>query len=245
MAKHSFFGGSAEGLISGTTFATAGYNLFGLFDSSESVAAYIATDSNVAAVINTPSLTATGTSDVPINNAQAGSGIVSGDGGSAASTQAASFMGGVNNGLELGGSGKRYYYIGCINYNNYNLSTVTAANKLDGNNVDGMYQVDENAQYTTAGDVGGSGTDYTVCLLSNNKNGQSTAARQGTRITFRFANSALASGLSQLAYYSVSGEEFNFPIVNTMTDEQAAGRWLALGYGLLKGGQPAFWDNAN
>ena len=49
------------------------------------------------------------------------------------------------------------------------------ANKIPGNNVNGMYTVDgSTAQYQTAGDVGGSGTDYTVCLLSNNKNGESS-----------------------------------------------------------------------
>ena len=249
MAKHSFFGGAADGNLSGTgasTFATAGYNVFGQFDSNEGSAAYLTIATNVSAQIDTPNVLTVGSGNVPINNARAGSAISSGNSGERASTQAASFMGGVNNGAELGGTGKRYYYIGCINYNNYNKTTVAAADKLNGNNVDGMYTVDDGfAQYETAGDVGGSGTDYTVCLLSNNKNGMPTANRQGSRITFRFANGTLGSGLANLAYYFESGADFGLTITSVMTDENAAGRWLGLGYGLLKGGQPSFWDNAN
>tara|TARA_R100000734_G_C3304013_1_gene94508 strand:- start:302 stop:1051 length:750 start_codon:yes stop_codon:yes gene_type:complete len=249
MAKHSFFGGAASGNLSGAsaaTFASAGYNVFGQFDSNEGSSTYMTVATQVSCQINTPNVVTVGTGNVPIDNARAGSAIATGNGGEAATTQGASFMGGVNNGDELGGTGKRYYYIGCVNYATYNGSGVAAANKIDGNNVDGMYSVDDGfAQYETAGDVGGSGTDYTVCLLSNNKNGQPTANRQGTRITFRFANNALASGLSDLAYYADATADFGLTITSGMTDEQAAGRWLGLGYGLLKGGQNSFWDNDN
>jgi len=251
MAKHSFFAGAADGNINTTALANAGYNLFGKYDSTEGSAGYQEVPNGIGAVINTPNVTSTGTDNlVPINNAKAGSGIATaldGDsGGGLSTTMAASFMGGVNNGNSFEGGGKRYYFIGCINYNNYNLSTTAAANKIDGNNVDGMYSVDDGvAQYTTAGDVGGSGTDYTVCLLSNNKNGMPTATRQGTRITFRFANGNLGSGLAALDYYATTNANWGLQITALMTDENAAGRWLALGYGLLKGAQPAFWDGDN
>ena len=247
MAKHSFFGGAADGNLnsSAATFASAGYNLFGMYDSNEGDDNYETIDSAIAAQIDTPNLTTIGSANIPVNNARAGSVIATGNSGEAATSMASSFMGGVNNGNTLGGEGKRFYYIGCINYNNYNKSAVAAANKIPGNNVNGMYSVDASLQYNDAGDVGGSGTDYTVCLLSNNKNGQPTANRQGTRITFRFANNALASGLSDLAYYADATADFGLTITSVMTDELAAGRWLGMGYGLLKGAQPAFWDNAN
>jgi len=251
MAKHSFFGGAAANLINTTALKSAGYNTFGVFDSDEATNRYIAGANAIACMINTPNVTFVGTdANVPINNAKAGSGIATAldgsEGGGLSTTNAASFMGGVNDGGNLGGTGERYYFIGCINYNNYNLSTTSASDKLDGNNVDGMYTVDTSfSQYTTAGDVGGSGTDYTVCLLSNNKNGQSTAGRQGSRITFRFANGNLGSGLAALAYYGTTNAAWGLQVTALMNDENAAGRWLALGYGLLKGAQPAFWDGAN
>jgi hypothetical protein len=246
MAKHSFFAGAADGNINTTALANAGYNLFGKYDSTEGSAGYQEVPNGIGAVINTPNVTTIGSANIPLNNAKAGTVVATGNSGELATVQASSFMGGVNNGEDLGGTGKRYYYIGCINYNNYNLGTTSSENTIPGNNVDGMYSVDEGiAQYTTAGDVGGSGTDYTICLLSNNKNGQSAAGRQGTRITFRFANGGLGAGLSALAYYVNEEGDYGLQITALMNDENAAGRWLGAGYGILKGAQPTFWDGAN
>ena len=245
MAKHSFFGGGADGNINTTALANAGYNLFGQFDSDEAVSSYIEVPNGIGAIINTPNVINIGDAEIPLNNAKAGTVIATGNDSGLATTMEASFMGGVNNGNNLGGGGKRYYYIGCINYAAYNINA-SAANQLDGNNVDGMYSVDESvAQYVTAGDVGGSSTDYTVCLLSNNKNGQGTATRQGSRITFRFAQNALGSGLSNLAYYVNTEADYGLQITALMNDENAAGRWLGAGYGILQGAQPAFWDGDN
>jgi hypothetical protein len=196
--------------------------------------------------INTPNVTAIGSANIPLNNAKAGTVVSTGNSGEIATVVGSSFMGGVNNGSGFSGGGKKYFYIGCINYNEYNLITTDAENKIPGNNVDGMYTVDESvAQYETAGDVGGSGTDYTVCLLANNRNGQGTATRQGSRITFRFANGNLGAGLSALNYYVNEEGDYGLVITALMNDENAAGRWLGAGYGLLKGAQPAFWDGAN
>ena len=245
MAKHSFFGGGADGNINTTALANAGYNLFGQFDSTEGSAAYLEVPNGIGAVINTPNVTSVGSANIQLNNAKAGTVVSTGNSGEISTIQASSFMGGVNNGSGLEGTGKRYYYIGCINYANYNINA-SAENQIPGNNVDGMYTVDEAvAQYTTAGDVGGSSTDYTVCLLANNKNGQGTATRQGSRITFRFASGALGSGLSNLAYYVNTTADYGLQITALMNDENAAGRWLGAGYGILQGAQPAFWDGAN
>jgi len=247
MAKHSFFGGSLPNPLNNAPIKNAGYNTFGVFDSAEATSRYITGSNGIACDIDTPNVVNVGAaSNVPINNQKAGSGIAMGLDGALATTMAASFMGGVNDGANLAGSGNRFYMIGCINYNNYNLATTDAENKIPGNNVDGFYSVDTSfAQYETAGDVGGGASDYTVCLLSNNKNGQSDTDRQGTRITFRFANGSLGAGLSALAYYGTTSIDFGLQITSLMNDENAAGRWLALGYGLLQGAEPAFWDAAN
>ena len=112
MAKHSFFGGGADGNINTTALANAGYNLFGQFDSTEGSAAYLEVPNGIGAVINTPNVTSVGSANIQLNNAKAGTVVSTGNSGEISTIQASSFMGGVNNGDEFGGTGKRYYYIG-------------------------------------------------------------------------------------------------------------------------------------
>ena len=246
MAKHSFFGGSASGLISGANFSNAGYNIFGIFDSDETADVYIEPSNQVSANIDTPNFSTIGSFSQPLNNAKAGSGIwQQNEGGS--NTQVSSFLGGVNNGTRPDNS-KRYYYIGCINYNIYNLSTVPEDNTIPGSNVDGMADSANNGgatTYETAGDVGGGTQDYTVCLLSSDVSGQADVERQATRITYRFANGALGAGLSALAYYYTLDGSYGMAIGAANNDELSAGKWLSTGYGILQGAEPVFWDNAN
>jgi|TARA_R110002153_G_scaffold82258_1_gene207705 hypothetical protein len=258
---HGFFAGCMKSDINTNptnSYSNGGYNVFCSWDENggEGSGGYAVSESGTHVLINTPNVSTVGSYSQAANNATAGDGIIIQNGGALKDTQAAGFMGGVNDGDPPSNYPYSFWFLGTIGFEKYNnLEQPAGFNTGSGILInsfqnDGMRPVssmDPGAPvYTTAGvsDVT-TATDYTVCICAGDINGVDLYDNSGCRITFRFSSTNLASGLSNLAYYYPLSSAYGLGIDSTMNDENAAARWLLNGYPILQNGEPVFWDNAN
>jgi hypothetical protein len=139
---------------------------------------------------------------------------------------------------------KNFASIGCILDSDYAALTTPFADE------DGGYS-DWNGgnTWTTPGMTNPDSDVYTMCILSTQRAGQGTATSRGTRVIYEAPVGQLAEFLSRLFRIGQlvigSGSVGGGGIIDSsFTDEQAAACWLLGGYGLLKGGEPVFWEDA-
>ena len=259
---HGFFAGCMKSDINtnpANSYSNGGYNVFcswGEKNGDEEQGSYAVSESGTHVLINTPNVSTVGSYSQAANNATAGDGIIIQNGGALKDTQAAGFMGGVNEGNNPSGYPYSFWFLGTIGFEKYNnleqpsfmgSGSGILINSFQNDGMRPVSSMDPSAPvYTTAGvsDVT-TATDYTVCICAGDINGVDLYDNSGCRITFRFSSTTLASGLSKLAYYYPLSSAYGLGIDSTMNDENAAARWLLNGYPILQNGEPVFWDNAN
>ena len=246
---HGFFAGRSKANINtngSNLYSNGGYNIFCTYDIDNST--YVIPSGGTGAVINTPGVSSLGnTYDQAANNAMAGAGLITQNGGELADGISGGFMEGINGGTQPASESTHpFFFLGTIGFSLYNNLGASSAAKIDSSTNDGFRSNNEElAAYTTAGVSNvATSTDYTVCICAGDINGSSSDT-SGARITFRFSNNALGAGLSKLAYYYPTDSNYGLIIEPSDSDELAAAKWLLNGYPILQNGEPVFWDNAN
>jgi hypothetical protein len=191
-------------------------------------------------VIDTPNVTtipASIVSNNQCNGETANCGVVNQDGGSGANRIEYGIAG------TLGNTGVLKVYLGYLEevvwVNTNGSFTGDASTWGRPSSIGGVIQ-------TYPGNMNPSADLYTITMLAGIEQGEPTTTQQGFRISYHASVGALAATLAKvMPVDSRPPVTWGGLMDSNYTDEQAAGKWLAFGYGLFKGNDaeviPAFW----
>jgi hypothetical protein len=240
MAAQGFFNGCQDNASNNTVYTNDTLKIFSSATPAElNKYSTIVGTSVTIATPNVANVPRSNVSNNAANGELASCIIVNGDGGSANTN--------INNGpayyVNGGNLGSNICYnMGVVNFEQW---ASNVGNSFANWNAEvGPCDDATGTSQTYPGNVDPDNEFYNVLMPTGLKQGQSAATKTGTRAVYRIAVGNLGATLAKIQSLENKGRPSNgFGYVeSTANDETAAAAWLAHGYGILLGNQPAFWS---